>query len=208
MCIRDSYVGTDDGLIQVSTDRGNTWKRIDNIAGAPDTSFVNMIIASAHDANVVYACFNHHKYGDFKPYLFVSKDKGQTWSSISSNLPERGSVYAIAEDHVDPNLLFVGTEFSCFVSNTAGKSWRKLANGLPTIAIKDIAIQQRENDLVLATFGRGFYVLDDYSVLRQLNEENISKDAVMMSVRAALSFENSSPLGLPKNCLLYTSRCV
>ncbi|MBL0005928.1 MAG: glycosyl hydrolase [Saprospiraceae bacterium] len=193
------YVGTDDGLIQVSTDRGNTWKRIDNIAGAPDTSFVNMIIASAHDANVVYACFNHHKYGDFKPYLFVSKDKGQTWSSISSNLPERGSVYAIAEDHVDPNLLFVGTEFSCFVSNTAGKSWRKLANGLPTIAIKDIAIQQRENDLVLATFGRGFYVLDDYSVLRQLKEENISKDAVMMSVRDALSFENSYPLGLPKN---------
>ena len=193
------YVGTDDGLIQVSTDRGNTWKRIDNIAGAPDTSFVNMIIASAHDANVVYACFNHHKYGDFKPYLFVSKDKGQTWSSISSNLPERGSVYAIAEDHVDPNLLFVGTEFSCFVSNTAGKSWRKLANGLPTIAIKDIAIQQRENDLVLSTFGRGFYVLDDYSVLRQLKEENISKDAVMMSVRDALSFENSYPLGLPKN---------
>ncbi|MBK9105052.1 MAG: glycosyl hydrolase [Saprospiraceae bacterium] len=193
------YAGTDDGLIQVTTDRGKTWRKIDHIAGAPDTSYVNMIVASSHDANVVYACYNHHKYGDFKPYVFVSKDKGQTWTSISSNLPERGTVYAIAEDHVDPQLLFVGTEFSCYVSNSGGKSWKKLANGLPTVAIKDIAIQQRENDLVLGTFGRGFYVLDDYSSLRQMKEENISKEAMLLPVRDALSFENSYPLGLPKN---------
>ena len=192
------YVGTDDGLIQITTDRGKTWRKVDHIDGAPDTSFVNMIIASVHDANVVYACFNHHKYGDFKPYLFVSKDKGMTWSSISSNLPERGTVYSIAEDHVDPNLLFVGTEFSCYVSNSGGKSWKKLANGLPTIAVKDIAIQKRENDLVLATFGRGFYVMDDYTPLRQLNDENLTKQAMILPVRAAWNFENSYPLGLPK----------
>lgn len=192
------YVGTDDGLIQVTTDRGKTWRKIDHIAGAPDTSFVNMIVASAHDPNVVYACFNHHKYGDFKPYLFVSRDKGQTWTKISSNLPERGSVYCMAEDHVDRNLLFAGTEFGCFASNTGGKSWKKLSGGLPTIAIKDMAIQQRENDLVLATFGRGFYVLDDYSPLRHLQDDSLKQEAMLLPVRAAWSFENSYPLGLPK----------
>ena len=192
------YVGTDDGLIQVTADRGKAWRKVDNIAGAPDTSFINMIIASSHDENVVYACFNHHKYGDFKPYLFVSKDKGDTWKNISSNLPERGTVYAIAEDHVDPNLLFVGTEFGCFVSNNAGKSWKKLAAGLPTIAVKDMAIQKRENDLVLGTFGRGFYVLDDYSVLRTLSESNLTKEASLLPVRDGYLFENRYPLGLPK----------
>jgi photosystem II stability/assembly factor-like uncharacterized protein len=192
------FVGTDDGLIQVTTDRGKTWRKIDNIAGAPDTSYVNMIIASAHDENVVYACFNHHKYGDFKPYLFVSRDKGMTWSSISAGLPERGSVYSIAEDHIDPKLIFVGTEFSFFMSNDGGKRWKKLSNGLPTIAVRDIAIQQRENDIVLGTFGRGFYVLDDYSSLRHMSEENISKDAMVLPVRTADLFESSYPLGLPK----------
>jgi photosystem II stability/assembly factor-like uncharacterized protein len=192
------FVGTDDGLIQVTTDRGKTWKKVDQIVGAPDTSYVNMIIASSHDANVVYACFNHHKYGDFKPYLYVSKDKGVTWTSISNNLPARGSVYAIAEDHVDPNLLFIGTEFGCYFTNTGGKSWRKLGSGLPTIQVRDMAIQKRENDLVLATFGRGFYVLDDYTCLRNISESNLTQDALVLPVRDALSFEYRYPLGLPK----------
>jgi photosystem II stability/assembly factor-like uncharacterized protein len=192
------YAGTDDGLIQITADRGKSWRKVDKIPGAPDTSYVNMIIASSHDANVVYTCFNHHKYGDFRPYLFVSKDKGATWSSISSNLPERGSVYSIAEDHVDPDLLFVGTEFSCYVSNNGGKSWKKLANGLPTVAVRDMAIQKRENDLVLGTFGRGFYVLDDYSSLRQLKEDRLAKEGFILPVRDAYAFEYRYPYGLPK----------
>lgn len=191
------YAGTDDGLIQITEDRGKTWRKTDRIAGAPDTSYVNMIIPSAHDENVVYACFNHHKYGDFKPYIFVSRDKGNSWTSIVSGMPDKGSVYAIAEDHEDPNLLFAGTEFSFFVSNNGGKSWRKFANGLPTIPVRDIAIQKRENDLVLATFGRGFYVMDDYSSLRNLSEENLAKEGVLLPVRDALSFERKYPLGLP-----------
>lgn len=191
------FAGTDDGLIQISDNRGQSWRKVDGIPGAPDTSYVNMIIASSHDENVVYACFNHHKYGDFKPYVFVSRDKGNTWTSIVTGLPEKGSVYALAEDHVDPNLLFAGTEFSCFVSNNAGQSWRKLANGLPTVPVRDIAIQQRENDLVLATFGRGFYVLDDYSALRHLNDESLAQDGLILPVRDAWSFENKYPLGLP-----------
>src|SRR5688572_1039072 len=195
------YIGTDDGLIQVTTNRGQSWKKIDNIPGAPDTSFVNMIIASWHDENVVYACFNHHKYGDFKPYVFMSKDKGSTWTKISGNLPERGSVYSLAEDHVDPDLIFAGTEFGFFVSNNRGKNWKKLSAGLPTIAVKDIAIQRRENDIVLATFGRGFYILDDYSPLRNIDEVELSKEAIVMPVRDAYIFESSYPLGLPGKSL-------
>lgn len=191
------FVGTDDGLIQVTSDRGKTWHKVDHIKGAPDTSFVNMIITSSHDQNVVYACFNHHKYGDFKPYLFVSTDRGMTWSSISSNLPVRGTVYCMAEDHVDPDLLFAGTEFGIYVSNTRGKSWKKLSAGMPTIAIKDMAIQKRENDLVLASFGRGFFVLDDYSSLRNIREDSLKKEALLLPVRDAYVFESSTPYGLP-----------
>ncbi|MDQ3015574.1 MAG: glycosyl hydrolase [Bacteroidota bacterium] len=191
------FVGTDDGLIQVTKDRGKTWTKVDNIPGAPDTSYVNMIIASAHNQNVVYACFNHHKYGDFKPYLFVSRDQGKTWNAITDGLPARGSVYSIAEDHIDPELLFVGTEFSCFISNNGGKKWRKFANGLPTVAVRDIAIQERENDLVLATFGRGFYVMDDYSSLRNLKENDLTKESMILPIRDAYVFESNHPLGLP-----------
>ncbi|MGB4846643.1 MAG: glycosyl hydrolase [Saprospiraceae bacterium] len=191
------FAGTDDGLIQITSDRGKTWRKIDKIKGAPDTSFVNMITPSSHDQNVVYACFNHHKYGDFKPYVFVSKDKGLTWTSISNNLPVRGTVYCLAEDNVDPDLLFAGTEFGLYFSNSAGKSWKKLSSGLPTISIKDMAIQKRENDLVLASFGRGFFVLDDYSPLRNIRETDLSKEAIVMPIRDAYVFENSTPYGLP-----------
>jgi len=191
------YAGTDDGLIQITSDRGKTWRKVDHVQGAPDTSFINMIIASSHDQNVVYTCFNHHKYGDFKPYLFRSKDKGATWTSISANLPVRGTVYCIAEDNVDPNLLFVGTEFGVYFSNSGGKSWKKISAGLPTISVKDMEIQKRENDLVIATFGRGFYVLDDYSSLRKINEADLKNEAMLLPIRDAYVFENSYPLGLP-----------
>ncbi|MEO6130843.1 MAG: glycosyl hydrolase, partial [Saprospiraceae bacterium] len=191
------FAGTDDGLIQITSDRGKTWRKIDHIKGAPDTSFINMIVASSHDQNVVYACFNHHKYGDFKPYIFKSTDRGVTWTSISSNLPARGTVYCLAEDKVDPNLLFAGTEFGVYYSNSAGKRWKKLASGIPTISIKDMAIQTRENDLVLATFGRGFYVLDDYSPLRSMGEGDLKKDGFVWPVRDAYVFENSYQFGLP-----------
>lgn len=96
------------------------WLRIDNIPGIPAQSYVHQIISSLHDKNTAYACFNHHRYGDFKPYIVKTTDAGKTWKTIHSNLPERGSVYSIAEDHIDANLLFVGTEFGCFFSNNGG----------------------------------------------------------------------------------------
>ncbi len=187
--------GTDDGLIQVTTDGGRSWKKIDNVAGVPSMTYVYHLFASGHNENIIYAVFNNHKRGDFKPYIFKSTDKGNTWSSISSNLPERGSVYAIAEDHVDPNLLFAGTEFGVHFTVDGGKSWRALMSGLPTIAVRDLAIQKRENDLVLATFGRGFYVLDDYSPLRKIKDAE-GKEGLLFPVKDNFVYVENSPLGI------------
>jgi photosystem II stability/assembly factor-like uncharacterized protein len=190
------WVGTDDGLIHYTSDGGKNWTKIDNISGVPSMSYVHQIIASTHDKATAYVCFNHHRYGDFKPYVFKTSDSGKTWRSITNDLPERGSVYTIAEDHVDKNLIFVGTEFGFFYSNNAGTNWIALKSGLPTIAVRDLEIQRRENDLVIATFGRGFYVLDDYSPLRQVKNEDLKKDAFICSIKNPQMYIPSKPLGL------------
>ena len=187
--------GTDDGLIQVTTDGGKTWKKSENFPGVPSMTYVYHLLFSQHDENVLYATFNNHKRGDFKPYLFKSADKGATWNPIAANLPERGSAYCLLEDFVDPNLLFVATEFGVNYSNDGGKNWKALKNGLPTIAIRDMAIQKRENDLVLASFGRGFYVMDDYSALRNLKQTE-GKEAYLFPIRDSWMFIENSPLGI------------
>ncbi len=189
------YVGTDDGLIQIK-DGDADWLRIENFPTVPKNTYVNMIVASKHDANTVFACFNNHKMGDFKPYILKSTDKGKSWTPITGNLPERGSVYAIAQDHVNKNLLFAGTEFGVYFTIDGGKNWVQLGAGLPTIAIRDIAIQERENDLVLASFGRGFYVLDNYAPLRELNKETVSKEAHLFNIKPSWMYIESNPLGL------------
>jgi photosystem II stability/assembly factor-like uncharacterized protein len=190
------WVGTDDGLIQLTTDGGKNWTKFDNLPGVPAMSYVHQVIASLHDKNTAYVCFNHHRYGDFKPYILKTNDAGKTWKPIHSNLPVRGSVYSIAEDHVDANLLFVGTEFGLFFSTSCGLSWTQLKAGLPTIAVRDLEIQRRENDLVLATFGRGFYILDDYSLLRNLKNEELNKPAIIFPIKESLMFIERYPLGL------------
>jgi photosystem II stability/assembly factor-like uncharacterized protein len=190
------WVGTDDGLIQLTTDGGKSWTKFDNLPGVPQQSYVHQIIASLHDKNTAYVCFNHHRYGDFKPYVLKTTDAGRTWKAIQSNLPARGSVYSIAEDHVDPNLLFVATEFGAFFSNSGGNDWIQLKAGLPTIAVRDLEIQRRENDLVLATFGRGFYILDDYSVLRTFKKQDLTKPAILFPVKESLIYVERFPLGL------------
>lgn len=188
--------GTDDGLIHVSSNGGESWEKLAPIQGVPEMTYVNAISFSKYDNQTMYAVFNNHKNGDFKPYIYKSTDLGETWTSVHGNLPERGTVYDIAEDHINKNLLFAGTEFGLFVTIDGGKNWQSLKSGLPTIAVKDIEIQERENDLVLATFGRGFYVLDDYSPIRNFNTEDKEKPLHMYPVKDGLVYMQRNPLGL------------
>jgi photosystem II stability/assembly factor-like uncharacterized protein len=188
-------VGTDDGLIHVTKDGGATWTKVDNIPGVPERTYVNQIISSQTDKNVFYATFNHHRYGNFRPYIYKSNDGGISWTSITGNLPERGSTYSVAEDHVNPQLLFAGTEFGIFFTIDGGNNWTQLKGGLPTAAIRDIALQKRENDIAVATFGRGFYILDDYSPLRLLKKEDLTKEAMILPVKDAWLYNETHQYG-------------
>jgi photosystem II stability/assembly factor-like uncharacterized protein len=189
------YAGTDDGLVQVTEDGGRGWRKIEKFPGVPDNSYVSRLEPSPRDADTVYAAFDNHKMGDLKPYVLKSADRGRTWTSIAGNLPARGSVYVVVEDPDRPGLLFAGTEFGVFVTIDGGTRWVKLGGGLPTIAVRDIAIQPREHDLVIATFGRGFYVLDDYRPLQQITPEVLAGNAVF-PVRQAWMVVPSLPYGL------------
>jgi len=189
------YVGTDDGLIHVTEDGGTQWRKLEKFPTIPERTYVSRLLTSQHDAHTVYASFDNHKNADFAPYILKSTDAGNSWTSIKGNLPENGPVLAIAEDNIDPNLLFVGTEFGVFFTNNGGEKWIQLKSGLPIIAVRDIAIQKRENDLVLATFGRGFYILDDYSSLRKFSKEIKSKEATIFPSKDALMYIESQPLG-------------
>ncbi|MFC3194855.1 hypothetical protein ACFODZ_11450 [Marinicella sediminis] len=167
------YAGTDDGLIQVTENGGQNWReiKVGSLPGVPDMAFVNDIKADLHDADTVYVALDNHKYGDFQPYLLKSENRGKSWKKISSGLPKDHLVWRLVQDHVDPELMFLGTEFGLYVTTSGGDQWRAMKGGMPTISIRDLAIQKREDDLVMATFGRGFYVFDDYSRLRNLDDQ-------------------------------------
>jgi len=190
------YVGTDDGLIQRTTNGGASWTKTEKFPDVPAMTYVSDIVASQHDVYVVYAAFDNHKSGDFAPYLLKSVDGGESWSSIAATLPKNGPVYCIVEDHEQPQLLFCGTEYGVFCTIDGGNNWVQMKGGLPTIAVKEIAIQKRENDLVLGTFGRGFYILDNYSPLRKLNKEVVTAEASLFPVKDALVYHPSQPYGL------------
>ena len=191
------YAGTDDGLIQVSEDGGKSWRKVEvgSLPGVPASAFVNDLKADLHDADTVYAALDDHKSGDFRPYLLKSADRGRTWRSIAGDLPARHLVWRVVQDHVKPDLLFAGTEFGLYFTNDGGRRWVKLGGDVPTIAFRDLAIQRRENDLVGASFGRGFYVLDDYSALREVTEEALAKEASLFPTRKAWWYVEREPLG-------------
>ncbi len=203
------YAGTDDGLIQVTEDGGAHWREIDTAPGVPEHTYVSDLAASRHDAGTVYAVFNNHKSGDFSPYLLRSTDRGATWTSITGDpeaggLPARGSVYAVVEDHEQAGLLFAGTEFGAYFTLIAPQGdgddhrWVELG-GVPPVAVRDLAIQERENDLVLGTFGRGFYILDDYTPLRHATPERLKESAILFEVKDAEMYMERYPLAMPAN---------
>jgi len=192
------YVGTDDGLVHVTENGGESWRTISVFPKVPDMTYVAGVWASLHDADTVFAAFDNHKSGDFTPYLLKSTDRGQRWTSIvggtDTAIPEKHVVYSFGEDHVNNNLYFAGTEFGVFFTIDGGEKWIKLKGGLPTISVKDLDIQRRENDVVLATFGRGFYVLDDYTPLRQVTAELLEKPAVIFPIKNALRYVENNRL--------------
>jgi photosystem II stability/assembly factor-like uncharacterized protein len=177
------WAGTDDGLIQVTTDSGKNWKKIDlkKIKRLPETAYVNDIRADLYDPNTVYVALDNHKYGDFTPYLFKSTNLGKSWTSLAKTIPQKHLVWRIVQDHVNKDLLFIGTEFGVFFTVDGGKNWLELNGGMPTISTRDVKIQRRENDLVIGTFGRGIYILDDYAPLRQLNAESMQQEALLFA---------------------------
>jgi photosystem II stability/assembly factor-like uncharacterized protein len=182
------YVGTDDGLVQVSEDGGRIWRRVETFPGVPNGSYVTDVFASPRDVNTVFVAINNWQRGDYKPYLLKSVDRGRTFTSIAGNMPARQPIWAVAQDHVNGNLLFVGTEFALFFSPDGGQRWVQLRGGLPTAQIRDMDIQKRETDLVLGTFGRSFYVLDDYSALRGVSAESLGQEAALFPLRHAYQF--------------------
>ncbi len=190
------YAGTDDGLVQVSEDGGAQWRKVEKFPGVPEQAPVSCVAASLHSPGRVFAAFDNHTMADFRAYLLRSDDAGRSWASIKGNLPDSGMVYCVAEDHVDPNLLFAGTEFGVYFTIDGGGHWTRLKGGLPTIAVRDMAIQRRENDLVLGTFGRGLYILDDYSPLRQVTTAALEGGPLLMPVKDAPMYIQSTPLGL------------
>jgi photosystem II stability/assembly factor-like uncharacterized protein len=182
------YAGTDDGVISITENGGQEWRQVKSFPGVPSNTYVSDIMPDKFDDNIVYAAFDNHQQDDFKPYLLKSTDKGKTWATVTNNLPERGMVHTIEQDFINPDLIFVGTEFSAFFSPNGGKEWVELKAGLPSIPVRDMIIQKRESDLIIATFGRGFYILDDYSPLREVSDEMMKKTAHIFPVKDALMY--------------------
>ena len=184
------YAGSDDGLLHTTKNGGASWtsQTVDNLPGVPASAFVNDIKADLFDANVAYVALDNHKFGDYAPYLYKTINGGKSWKAITNGIPEGTLVWRLVQDHVNPKLLFLGTEYGIYVSVNQGEEWHKFSKGMPTISVRDLAIQKRENDLVAATFGRSYYVLDDYSPLRQISEASLSTGSTIFPVRKALQY--------------------
>ena len=191
------YAGTDDGLIQITEDGGENWrqKEVGSLPGVPKTAFINDIKADLHDVNTVYIALDNHKFNDLSPYLLKSTDRGKSWRSIKGNIPERTLIWRLVQDHVESNLLFAATEFCIYFTINGGYRWTKLTGNVPTISFRDLAIQRRENDLVGASFGRGFFVFDDFSVLRHISEVQLKQEATLFPSRKAWWYIERQPLG-------------
>ncbi len=184
------YAGTDDGLIQVTEDGGENWREIEvsSLPDVPETAFVNDIKADLYDENTLYVALDNHKFGDFKPYLYKSTDRGKSWKSMIGDLPEKHLVWRIVQDYVRPDLFFLATEYGIFFTINAGEQWIKLKAGIPTISFRDLVIQKERDDLVCASFGRGFFVFDDFAPLREVTEEKLKEEAGLYAIREAWMF--------------------
>ncbi len=190
------YAGSDDGLVHRSGDGGGSWEPVGSFPGLPALSFINDVEASQHDADTVFVAADNHKMGDFDAYLYESRDRGTSWRSIGGDLPEGVIVWAIEQDDVEPALLFLAAENGLYVSWNRGEHWVRLP-GAPTIAFRDLELQRRDDDLVGASFGRGFFILDDYAPLRSLAAAVRSGESTLFPARDAWWYIPSVPAQAP-----------
>ncbi|MFN2637436.1 MAG: hypothetical protein ABR585_10450 [Gemmatimonadaceae bacterium] len=189
------WAGTDDGNLQLTRDAGKTWTNVvGNIPGLPKAAWVSYIDAGHFNEGTVYATFDLHTFGDMRPYAYRSTDYGRTWTPlIATGSPVRGYAHVIREDLVNPNLLFLGTEFGLWVSVDGGANWARYKGGdFPAVAVRDLAIQARDNDLVIATHGRGIWIIDDITPLRALTPETLANDVVFMRARPTVQKVSAS----------------
>ncbi|HJP90807.1 MAG TPA: hypothetical protein VJ875_02560 [Pyrinomonadaceae bacterium] len=186
------WVGTDDGNLQVTTDGGKNWTNlIKNVSGLAANSPVSHVEPSRTSANTAYVAFERHMFDDFRPYIFKTTNGGRTWTNISGNLPAKAYVQIVREDPKNTNLLYAGTELGLFVSYTGGKDWIQLnLKNLPNVAVHDILIHPRENDLILATHGRSIWIFDDAAVIQQMTPQILNSNAYLFSVRPALRYSS------------------
>jgi hypothetical protein len=184
------WVGTNDGNVQVSRDGGATWKNVvDNVKGVPQETHVSRVEPSHFDAGTAYVSFDNHRRDDHTPYVFVTRDFGQTWSSIASNLPD-GNVNVIKEDPKNASLLYLGTEYAFYISQSGGTEWKRFMTGLPTVRIDDVLVHPRDNDLILGTHGRSIWIIDDITPLQQMSDAVSASDAHLFTVRPATAWAN------------------
>jgi photosystem II stability/assembly factor-like uncharacterized protein len=192
------WVGTDDGNVQVSRDGGYTWKNVaDNIPGLPKISVpgissnlyhVTRVAPSHFDAATCYVTLDGHRFDDLKPYVYVTRDFGATWTSIVNNLPQDAHVNVILEDPKNKSLLYLGSELGFYISLNGGAEWKRFMNGLPTVPIDDVIVHPRDNDLILGTHGRSIWIMDDISALQQLTDKAMAEDVHLMDPRPSTNF--------------------
>jgi photosystem II stability/assembly factor-like uncharacterized protein len=184
------WVGTDDGNVQVTTDGGKNWTNLTkNISGLAANSPVSHVEPSRVNANTAYVSFERHMFDDFRPYIFKTTDGGKSWTNISGNLPAKAYVQIVREDPKNTNLLYAGTEIGLFASYDGGRTWLPLnLKNLPNVAIHDIVVHPRENDLILATHGRSIWIFDDASVIQQMTPQILDSSAHLFSVRPGLRY--------------------
>jgi photosystem II stability/assembly factor-like uncharacterized protein len=194
------YTGSDDGFIHITEDDGANWRKAAPLPQVPELTFINHIHASPHDANTVFAAADGHQQGDYSTYVFMSTDRGRSWRSIAGDLPANTLIWVLKQDPIDENLLFVGTEYGIYFSMNKGTNWIPLRSGVPTIPFRDIELHHRDHDLVGATFGRGIYVLDDYTPLRAIRALATTPSNSLLPVRDAWWYVPSVPFqanGMP-----------
>jgi photosystem II stability/assembly factor-like uncharacterized protein len=189
------WVGTDDGNIQVSRGNFASWTNVaPNLQGAPRNCWISRVEASYIDAATAYVSIDCHRNNDMRPYAYVTRDYGRTWTSIASNLPAWGNVNVIKQDPKNPNVLYVGTENAFYISLDEGKSWKPLMTGLPPLRIDDVVVHPRDGDLVLGTHGRSVYIMDDITPIQQLTAEVLARDVHFFEPRDAVLPRNEQRL--------------